>query len=69
MDARVAAGSQDGTILAPGVDAAAVAGYGVDSGRRVGLVPDWSCVDPVSMLSSVPRKTRAMAVRGVGAAL
>lgn len=28
--------------LAPGVDAAAVAGSGLDLGRRVGLVPDWS---------------------------
>lgn len=69
MDARVAAGSQDGIILAPGVDAAAVAGYRVDSGRRVGLVPDWSYMDPMSTLSRFPRETRAMAVRGAGAAL
>lgn len=55
--------------LAPGVDAAAVAGSGLDSGRGVGLVPDWSYLDLMSSFSSIPRETRAMVARGVNAVL
>lgn len=45
-------GWDDHACLASGVNAAAVAGSGLDLGRRVGLVPDRSYLDVVSMLSS-----------------
>lgn len=55
--------------LAPGVDAAAVAGSGQDSERWVGLVPIWSYLDQMSRFSSIPGETRAMVARGVNAVL